>query len=100
MKKKLAEAKKSGQNLFPSGFLPHKDKFADDLNDFDYGSDDENTQDADECIEPGPKTLQLLALAKDMKHIMQAKGWLDACLDGIPHVDKDHLMLEFKPRIE
>ncbi|KAJ7844243.1 hypothetical protein B0H14DRAFT_3455688 [Mycena olivaceomarginata] len=58
MKKKLADARKAGQDLFPTGFLSHKDKFAEDLNDFDYGSDDEDLVDNDEDTEKGKRTLR------------------------------------------
>jgi hypothetical protein len=66
MKKKLADAKKSGQNLFPSGFLSYKDKFADDLNNFDYSSDDEDLLEYDEDAPQGPRTLHMIAEAKEM----------------------------------
>jgi hypothetical protein len=79
--------------------LSYKDKFADDLNDFDYGSDDEDTVDHDDDDERGPKTLQMIAEARDIRQIVQTSGWLDAPSDGLPEVDKDHLMLDFKPRI-
>ncbi|KAJ6562188.1 hypothetical protein B0H19DRAFT_942776, partial [Mycena capillaripes] len=100
MKKKLSEAKKLGQNLFPADFLSYKDKFADDLNDFDYGSDDEDLIDHDDDDERGPKTLRMIVEARDIRQIMETSGWLDAPSDGLPVVDKDHLMLDFKPRVE
>ncbi|KAJ6545639.1 hypothetical protein B0H19DRAFT_955240, partial [Mycena capillaripes] len=100
MKKKMAEAKAAGKSLWPSEFLSYKDKFAKDLNEFDYGSDDDDLEDNDEETEKGPRTLRLLAEANDMRHIMQTSGWLDSCPDGLLEVDKDQLMPPFKPRME
>jgi hypothetical protein len=101
MKKKLAEAKKSGQNIFPSGFLSYKDKFADDLNDFDYGSDDDDLFEGDdEDLQRGPRTRRMIAEAKEMRQIMQTNGWLDTCNGNLPAVDTDQLMVPFRPRIE
>ncbi|KAJ7763832.1 hypothetical protein B0H16DRAFT_1311067 [Mycena metata] len=95
MKKKLAEASKSGQDFFPTGFLSHKDKFAEDLNDFDYGSDDEDLVDNDENIEKGKRTLRMIAEAKDIRRIMETSGWLDPCMGGLPVVEKDELMIYY-----
>ncbi|KAJ7452796.1 hypothetical protein FB451DRAFT_992578, partial [Mycena latifolia] len=100
MKKKMAEAKAAGTSLFPPNFMSYKDKFADDLNDFDYGSDDDEMVDADDDTEKGPKTLKLLAEAKSIRNIMQTNGWLDACKDGLPRARLDRLMPPFKPRAE
>ncbi|KAJ7183737.1 hypothetical protein C8R46DRAFT_853345, partial [Mycena filopes] len=77
MKKKLAEAKKDGKTLWPSGLMSYKDKFADDLNDFDYGSDDDSIVNGDDDVPKGRRTLQFIAEAKDMRNIMQTSGWLD-----------------------
>ncbi|KAJ7153847.1 hypothetical protein C8R46DRAFT_912346, partial [Mycena filopes] len=100
MKKKLAEAKKDGKTLWPAGFMPLKDKFSEDLNDFDYGSDDDALEDRDEDSPKGRRTMQLLAEAKDMRNIMQASGWLDRSTDGLPSMDADFLMVDEKPRLE
>ncbi|KAJ6574056.1 hypothetical protein B0H19DRAFT_933701, partial [Mycena capillaripes] len=100
MKKRMSEAKAAGKNLWPDGFLSHKDKFADDLNDFDYGSDDEDIQDNDDDVEKGPKTLRILAEARDIRNIMQTSGWLDPCIGGLPYFDSDRLMPSFRPRME
>ncbi|KAJ7114873.1 hypothetical protein C8R44DRAFT_562701, partial [Mycena epipterygia] len=89
MKKKLAEAKASGESLFPAGFMDYKDKFAEDLNDFDYGSDDDNLPGEDDENEMGPKTRRLLSDVKEMRNIMQTSGWLDACNGGLPGIDTD-----------
>ncbi|KAJ7152410.1 hypothetical protein C8R46DRAFT_913244, partial [Mycena filopes] len=77
MRKKLADAKASGQSLLPAGFLGYKDKFADDLNEFDYGSDDGDADDGDEFEERGRRTARMMAEALDMKRIMETSGWLD-----------------------
>ncbi|KAJ7459305.1 hypothetical protein FB451DRAFT_1046253 [Mycena latifolia] len=53
-KKKMAEAKVAGTSLSPPNFMNYKDKFADDLSNFDYGSDDDEMVDADDT-EKGPK---------------------------------------------
>ncbi|KAJ7734607.1 hypothetical protein B0H16DRAFT_1327430 [Mycena metata] len=81
MRKKLAEANALGKSLLPTGFLPFKDKFADDLNDFDYGSDDGMDADFDE-EQKGPRTLKMIAEAKEIRNIMQTSGWLDPLPDG------------------
>ncbi|KAJ6520773.1 hypothetical protein DFH09DRAFT_1048253, partial [Mycena vulgaris] len=101
MKKKLAEAKAAGRSLFPSSFLTFKDKFADDLNEIDYGSDDDEMGDQDEdSVQKGPKTLKLLAEAKILTEIMETSGWLDSCPDKLPVVEMDRLMPPYKPRAE
>ncbi|KAJ7077794.1 hypothetical protein C8R44DRAFT_554144, partial [Mycena epipterygia] len=102
MKKKIAEAKASGKSLFPAGFMSYKDKFADDLNDFDYGSDDGDLEDVDDdCDEDkGPRTLKLLAEAKDLRSIMETSGWLDKPVNGLPYVDTDRFMAPTKSRAE
>ncbi|KAJ7187206.1 hypothetical protein C8R46DRAFT_879409 [Mycena filopes] len=97
MKKKLADAKKEGTNLWPSGFMSYKDKFAGDLNEMDYGSDDESLHDYDDDAPKGRRTLQLMEEAKDMKNIMQSSGWLDRSVDGVQVVDTDALMLPARP---
>ncbi|KAJ7461247.1 hypothetical protein FB451DRAFT_987086, partial [Mycena latifolia] len=78
MRKKLAEAKSSGRSIFPASFMSYKDKFADDLNECDYGSDDDHIDDeGDESGPMGDKTLKLLAEGKMMKEIMEVTGWLE-----------------------
>ncbi|KAJ7028484.1 hypothetical protein C8F04DRAFT_963937 [Mycena alexandri] len=100
MKKKMKEAKAAGKYIWPSGFLSYKDKFADDLNEFDYGSDDDNLEDNDNDVEKGPRTLRMLAEAKDMRNIMQTSGWLNPSVNGLPDVDMDQIMPPLKPRME
>jgi hypothetical protein len=99
MRKKLKEARAGGNNLWPSGFLSHKDKFAEDLNDFDYGSDD-GMQDNDGDVEKGSRMLQMLAEARDIGNIMQSSGWLNTSVGGLPDVYKERLMPSFRPRME
>ncbi|KAJ7270165.1 hypothetical protein B0H12DRAFT_959400, partial [Mycena haematopus] len=89
MRKKMQEAKVGGNDLWPAGFLSYKDKFAEDLNDFDYGSDDDGVNDIDDDVEKGPRTLRMLAEAKDISNIMQTSGWLNISINGLPEVDTD-----------
>ncbi|KAJ7109036.1 hypothetical protein C8R43DRAFT_846393, partial [Mycena crocata] len=87
MQKKLNAAKKSGANGFPPGFVSYKDKFADDVNDFDYGSDDENMPDDVDDGPKGRRTLQMIRESKDIRNIMETSGWLDAAEGQLTHVD-------------
>ncbi|KAJ7155809.1 hypothetical protein C8R46DRAFT_1295856, partial [Mycena filopes] len=89
MRKKLNDAKKEGKSLWPAGFMGYKDKFADDLNDFDYGSDDDGLEDIDEDVQKGPRTLKMIAEAKDIRNIMQTSGWLEPSVNGLNRVDTD-----------
>ncbi|KAJ6548903.1 hypothetical protein B0H19DRAFT_952479, partial [Mycena capillaripes] len=100
MKKKMAEARTSGKSLFPAGFMGHKDKFAEDLNDFDYGSDDEDMERDHEDDIKGPRTLRMLAEAIQIKNIMETSGWLDAAPDGYSMVDLDPVMPPARTRME
>ncbi|KAJ7448098.1 hypothetical protein FB451DRAFT_1053975, partial [Mycena latifolia] len=101
MKKKMADAKSAGRSMFPANFMTFKDKFADDLNDFDYGSDEEEAENAeDDDCEKGPKTLKLLGEAKVMREIMETSGWLNTCTDYVPSKEADIFMAPYKPRAE
>lgn len=81
MKKKMATAKAAGKSLFPEGFLPYKDKFAKDLNEFDYGSDnDDMDEDRDHIDEPTrPRTQKMRSLAIEIEGILAASKWLELC---------------------
>ncbi|KAJ7758179.1 hypothetical protein DFH07DRAFT_958524 [Mycena maculata] len=101
MKKKMAEAQAAGRSLFPPGFMGFKDKFKEDLNEFDYGSDDDEIDEIDEDDQKGPRTVQYLAEAKSMREIMQTSGWLDALPGGdLSIVDVDRVLPPYKLRTE
>jgi hypothetical protein len=72
----LKEARAGGNNLWPSGFLGHKDSLR-------------RMQDNDDDVEKGSRALR-----------MQTSGWLNTSVDGLPDVDKDRLMPSVRPRIE
>ncbi|KAJ7696309.1 hypothetical protein B0H17DRAFT_1269486 [Mycena rosella] len=74
----IAEAQAAGRSLFPAGFMTYTDKFADDLNEVDYGSDPDNNdnEDGDHDGPIGPKTRQLEAEGRMMREILETSGWL------------------------
>ncbi|KAJ7022896.1 hypothetical protein C8F04DRAFT_1194054 [Mycena alexandri] len=80
--------------------MPYKDKFADDLNDFDYGSDDDEMDGDFDDEQKGPRTLKMIAEAKEIRNIMEASGWLDAPVDGVGEIDLDRVLPELKSRME
>ncbi|KAJ7121783.1 hypothetical protein C8R43DRAFT_1241439 [Mycena crocata] len=100
MQKKLNAAKKSGANGFPPGFVSYKDKFADDVNDFDYGSDDENMPDDVDDGPKGRRTLQMIRESKDIRNIMETSGWLDAAEGQLTHVDSEPVQVPSRSRAE
>ncbi len=101
MKKKEADAKKSGKSLFPAGFMGYKDEFADDLNEFDYGSDDDEMHlyENDDRMK-GDRTLRILKDALTMKNVMQSAGWLHSPPGEHINLDVDVIMPPARPRIE
>jgi hypothetical protein len=70
MKSKLAEAKSSGKSLFPVSFMGYKDKFATDLNEFDYGSDDDDMEHDLSDDMKGARTLKMMAEWQEIRQIM------------------------------
>ncbi|KAJ7658988.1 hypothetical protein B0H17DRAFT_1145403 [Mycena rosella] len=78
----MAEAQAAGRSLFPAGFMTSTDKFTDDLNKVDYGSDPDNddNEDGDHDGPKGPKTRQLEAESKTMREILETSGWLGSAV--------------------
>ncbi|KAJ7085288.1 hypothetical protein C8R44DRAFT_752888 [Mycena epipterygia] len=102
MKKKMAAAEAAGSTVFTTNIMGVKDDFAADLNEFDYGSDDEEMAADITDEQKGPRTLKLLAQAKEMKSILQNCGWLadtEHAEDVLPD-DIDVLLPPFKRRTE
>ncbi|KAJ7089425.1 hypothetical protein C8R44DRAFT_560449, partial [Mycena epipterygia] len=103
MKKKMAAAEAAGISLFTSDIMGVKDDFAADLNEFDYGSDDEEMDEEITDEEKGPRTLKMQAQAKEMIRILQNCGWLmnvgDQSENQTPQC-ADTLLPPFKRRSE
>jgi hypothetical protein len=96
MKKKLAEADSGKDRSTGHPILGHFDDMKDDLDNSDYGLEEDDFSDEDE--EKGPKTARLLKEAGEMEGILSECGWLRESIDGLPYVDTDRLLSHHKPR--
>ncbi|KAJ7801806.1 hypothetical protein B0H14DRAFT_2386111 [Mycena olivaceomarginata] len=96
MKKKLAEVDSGKERSTGHPILGDFDDMKDDLDNSDYGLDENDLSDDDE--EKGPKTGRLLKEAGEMDGILSECGWLRDCIDGLPYVDTDRILPQHKSR--